>query len=103
MLQKKQFKYYAIRVSDNIVFRKTANTLRRVKSVLYKISTDFRLVQISYTGGRIVGCMSYANWRECGGKPLAMGNCLRIDRELYRSLDPYITKEKVVKTIPTEI
>jgi hypothetical protein len=89
--QKKIFKYYAIRVGNMIMFRRTINTLKKVRSVLYKPGTEFRIEQITYSGGQAVGCMSYNDWATHGGKRLNSGMCSLVSRETYRSLGPYIT------------
>jgi hypothetical protein len=89
--QKKLFKYYAIRVGNTIVFRRTVSTLKKVRSVLYKPGTEFRIEQITYSGGQAVGCMPYNDWATHGGKRLNICMCSTISRETYRSLAPYIT------------
>lgn len=92
---KKQFKYYAIRIADGIVFRRTTGKLQKVKSTLYKPGTNFRLMQVSYTGGKVVGCMSYSEWVAHAQRGIATGNYAKIDRELFKALDPYISKPKL--------
>jgi hypothetical protein len=91
--KKKLFKYYVIRVCNMVVFRRTVSSLKLVKSRLYKPRTEFRLEQISYSGGQAIGCMSYADWTRYGGRPLNLNNCSKITREQYRSMEPYISKE----------
>jgi len=95
MVQKKPFKYYAIRVANTIIFRRTVNQLFMVRSMLYKPRSEFKLEQISYTGGIIIGSMPYIEWLNHGKREIRVNGCTRIQREDYRALDPYITKERV--------
>jgi hypothetical protein len=92
---KKPFKYFAIRVGNTVVFRRTVGQLQRVRSVLYKPKTEFRLEQVTYSGGRVIGCISYNDWATHGGARLAGNMCIRIDRAQYKALDPYICKERI--------
>lgn len=88
--KKKPFKYYAIRIANMIVFRRTVKKLTRVKSVLYRPRTDFRLEQVTYTGGTVVGCMSYYDWTMHGGNALQPGNWIQLPKERFRALGPYM-------------
>ena len=91
---KKPFKYYAIRFTNTVIFRRTVGTLQKVRSVLYKPQTDFRLEQVTYIGGKVIGCMPYYQWTRHGGKQFAEGKCLQLTREQYRALHPYVHKAK---------
>lgn len=91
-MEKKQFKYYAIRVANMIIFRRTVNKLRKVQSRLYKPNTEFSLAQITYTGGKVVGCMPYANWVMYTATGIRVGGWKLVTRDRFRALDPYITK-----------
>jgi hypothetical protein len=89
---KKQFKYYAVRTTPNtVVFRRTVNKLQKIKSVIYKPDTRFRLEQISYIGGKAIGFMSYAQWRMLKGA-FALKGCKQLTRDEFRALDPFMTK-----------
>ena len=88
--KKKLFKYYAIRVCNTVVFRRTVNKLKRVRSVLYNPRTEFRLEQVTYNGGLTVGCMSYTDWISHGGSKLNINGCLHITREQFKSMQPFI-------------
>lgn len=94
MTQKKPFKYFAIRFANTVIFRRTVNTLQKVRSVLYKPRTEFRLEQVTYTGGKVIGCMPYATWVKYGAKQISDNGCIKLTREQYRALDPYIIKER---------
>lgn len=96
MEKKKPFKYFAIRVGDMVVFRRTVNSITKIRSVLYNPhKADFRLEQITYTGGTVVGSISYVMWcKYAGAIRISIGSCKQIDRSLFRSLDPYICKER---------
>lgn len=89
---KKPFKYYAIRVGNSVIFRRTVGTLQKVRSILYKPRTEFKLEQITYTGGKIIGCMSHIDWYNHMNKNL--NSITRLTREQYRALDPYIYKDE---------
>ena len=93
-MEKKLFKYYAIRISNTVVFRRTVSQIQKVRSVIYKPNSDFRLEQITYVGGNAVGSMPYSEWTKHKGTRLATDACVKIARETYRALDPYITKER---------
>jgi hypothetical protein len=93
-MEKKLFKYYAIRVMNTVVFRRTVNQIQKVKSVIYKPNSDFRLEQVTYIGGTAVGSMSYNDWAKHGGSRLSINACIRVSREQFRALDPYINKER---------
>ena len=90
MEQKKPFKYYAIRVHNMIVFRRTVGKLNKVRSLLWKPRSDFRMEQITYTGGKVVGCMTYTDWVNHGGRGIGLNGCLLVNRDHYRALGPYI-------------
>jgi len=92
-MMRKQFKYFAIRVANTVIFRRTINTLQKVKSVLYNPRTEFKLEQITYTGGRVIGCMPYLEWSRHGGSRLSTSCFTQLTKEQYRALDPYICKE----------
>lgn len=89
---KKPFKYYAIRIANAVVFRRTVLQVTCVRSVLHKPGTDLLLEQRTYVGGKVIGFMPYNVWTRHGGTPFT--KCLRITRDLYRSLSPYITKSE---------
>jgi hypothetical protein len=91
-MEKKVFKYYAIRVLNTIVFRRTISELKRVRSVLYRPRTEFRLEQVTYTGGRVIGSMSAALWQKHGGKLMQHSQCIRVTREQFRAMEPYMQK-----------
>lgn len=90
---KKPFRYFAIRVANTVVFRRTTNKVQKAKSVLYKPKTDFKLEQVTYTGGRVIGCMPYTLWVKYGGAALSPDRLTQLSRDEYRALDPYIYKE----------
>jgi hypothetical protein len=93
-MEKKLFKYYAIRVANTVVFRRTVGQIQRVRSTLYKPNSDFRLEQVTYVGGSAVGCISFLEWTKHGGARIPINGCLKITREKFRALDPYIQKER---------
>lgn len=90
MRRKLPFKYYAIRVLGMVIFRRTVNHLSKVESRLYKPGTSFVLTQVTYTGGRIVGSMSYRQWTELGGR--AFSSVMKVSRDQYHSMLPYMQK-----------
>jgi hypothetical protein len=93
MAEKKPFKYYAIRVGGIVLFRRTVGTLQRVRSSLYRPRTDFKLEQVTYTGGKVVSCMPYSVWvTRFPGSRLA--SAIQLTKEQYRSLDAYMFKQK---------
>lgn len=89
---KKPFKYYAIRIGNTLVFRRTVNKINKVSSLLYKPNGIFRLQQVTYTGGKVMGCASYDTWLNTGGRQIAIGNYKKLDRSIYKAFEPYITK-----------
>lgn len=91
-MEKKLFKYYAIRVGGTIIFRRTVGQIQKVRSVLYKRGTDFRLEQISYVGGTPVGSMSHKVWQEHGGARILLNGCVKVPRDKFRALDPFMSK-----------
>jgi hypothetical protein len=96
MPQKLPFKYYAIRVSNSVIFRRTVKQLTKVKSEVYSTASSFRVTQISYCGGKIVATMPYIEWSRHGGKPLNSSKCIRITREEFRGLVPFMQKSEEV-------
>jgi hypothetical protein len=88
---KKPFNYYAVKTAGVVVFRRTVGKLQRVRSVIYKLDSRFRLEQISYVGGTAVGFMSYKQWKLLM-KPIGLKGCKQLTRDEFRALDPYITK-----------
>ncbi len=90
MERKLPFKYYATRVGNSIVFRRTVNKLYMVKSQLYKPYTDFHLIQIGYTGGRIVATMPYKEWTRRGGSAINIGRYAKVPREQFKALSPFM-------------
>jgi hypothetical protein len=94
MPEKKRFKYFAILVANTVIFRRTVSSLQRVRSVLYsRLNAEFRLEQVTYTGGRVMGSMPYKQWLEHGGQALRLNSCTLVTRERFRALDPYMQKE----------
>jgi hypothetical protein len=87
-VEKKAFRYFAIRVGNFIIFRKTVGKIRRVKSMLYRPYTEFVLTQVTYTGGKIVGCMPYKAWLEHSGKQFS--GIMLVPRDKFRALIPFI-------------
>ena len=92
-MERKKFKYFAIRVANSVVFRRTVSTVQRVRSVLYNPLTGFKLEQVNYVGGTPIGCMPYVDWKKYSKITLNINQGKQIDKSLYRSLDPYICKE----------
>ena len=88
--KKKLFKYYAIRIGGSVVFRRTVSKINKVKSTLYKPGTEFRLEQVTYSGGQPVGCMAYNDWISHGGGRIGLTGYLRVSREQFRAMRPYI-------------
>jgi hypothetical protein len=93
MLQRKVFKYFATRVANIVILRRTVTKLTRVRSMLYKPNSEFRLEQVTYTGGRIIGCLTYPEWAKYSKIGIQPGGCARLTREQVRALDPYIYKQ----------
>lgn len=85
-------KYYAIRVHHTIVIRRTLVGLRRIVSVLTNPQTSFVLRQTTYTGGSIVGVVSYVAWIQHGGPTIV--SFKRIDRSLVRSMKPFLLRNE---------
>lgn len=91
-MEKKPFRYFAIRIAGTILFRRTADKLTRMRSTLYKPRTELRLEQVTYTGGRVVGSMPYADWRKLGKREIADNGYCAVTRETFRALQPYMQK-----------
>ena len=91
-MERKPFNYFAIRVQNTIVFRRTVSRIKRVRSILYKPNTEFKLQQVTYTGGRVIASMPYVTWATHGGQALNLGGCVKITKEFYRALGPYLQK-----------
>lgn len=88
--QKKSFKYYAIRVVNMVIFRRTVAQISLVKSRLYKPNSTFIVEQVAYTGGKVIGSIPYSEWCAHGGR--AFARHLRITREQFRALSPFMQK-----------
>ena len=93
-----QTRYFAIRVGNTVMFRKTVGTISVVRSVLRGRTTDFWLEQTTYVGGRPAGSLGYTRWRELGGGRIRRDGYLQISKQTYRGLDPYITQTGRIKT-----
>lgn len=91
-MERKPFNYFAIRVMNTVIFRRTVAKVKKVRSVLYKPNTEFRLEQVTYTGGKVVGSMPYAMWVKHGGGQIKVSACISITRELFKAMGPYIQK-----------
>ena len=86
------YKYYVIRVSNMAIIRRTLTTLKRVKSSLYSPGTQFALVQLTYTGGKVVGSLPIKELALRTKIALNQGGCSQISRELYKALKPFMTQ-----------
>lgn len=91
-MEKKLFRYFAIRVANTILFRRTVDKITRVRSSLYKPGTTLKLEQISYTGGRVIGSMPYSEWLRCGKRQITNNGYVAVSRESFRALKPYMQK-----------
>jgi hypothetical protein len=91
MPEKKLFKYYAIRVLNTVVIRRTVGPINLVRSRLYTPTNGKVIIeQTTYTGGKVIGTISYAAWTAHGGKAFLKG--VRITREQFRAFRPFLQK-----------
>lgn len=84
----KQYKYYAIRMQNTIIVRRTLLGLKQVTSKLHKPGTDFVLQQVTYTGGIVIGSMNYQDWVKHGGPTISTYK--KIERTLARAMRPFL-------------
>lgn len=84
----KAYKYYAIRVQNTIVIRRSLVGLKIITSILSKPNTDFLLKQTTYSGGVVIGSLPYKEWVGHGGPTI--GAYRKVDRTLVRSMQPYL-------------
>lgn len=94
-LEKKIFRYYAIRVGGMIIIRRTVDKLKMVKSVLYNKDKSFALTQIAYVGGKVIGTLGYLEW--CNrvsftGSKIGNNCCIPVKRDIIMSLKPFLQK-----------
>ncbi len=90
MPEKKLFKYYAFRMSDIVVIRKTTQKLKKVKSVLRNPTTSFVLEQVTIIGGLIVGTIKYTEFNSRTKIVLSNLQCKPIERATARGLLPFM-------------
>jgi hypothetical protein len=90
MEARKPFKYYAIRVANTIVIRRTVGHITLVRSRLYKPNSGFEVEQLTYTGGKSIGTMSYNEWVAHGG--LRLAKHAKITREQYQAMRLFLHK-----------
>lgn len=92
MVKKLTYKYFAIRVSNTVIIRRTSDGVQKIKSVLHKPGSEFSLVQISYIGGKPIGSISYNElYNRTGYKILNLGY-VRIPVEKVKALRPFLLK-----------
>jgi hypothetical protein len=91
-MEPKPYKYYAIRVGNTIMIRRTLIGLKQVTSMLMKPGTQFVLKQVTYTGGIVIGSLSYRDWIRLGQSELR--SYKKLDKTMVRSLRPYIVGER---------
>ncbi len=90
MAEKKPFKYYAIRVANGVIFRRTVGTIEMVKSIITKRNSDLLLQQVSYRGGKVIGYMPYTEWVSYTGTAINLDGYKKLTRERYKALLPFI-------------
>lgn len=84
-------KYFAIRMGNMVIIRRTTKFITKVKSTLVKKGSDFDLVSYTYTGGKIVGALPYKDWQFRTRTLINNGGCLKTSREVVRGLKPFLT------------
>lgn len=86
----KAYKYYAVRVHNMIIVRRTLVGLRKITSTLTKPGTSFALVQTTFTGGKVIGAVPYTVWLQHGGQ--TMSTYRKIERSLAISMQPFFLR-----------
>lgn len=89
-LTKKTFKYYVFRMGDTVIFRKTAQGLKKVKSVLRRPNSELAMVQVTVIGGILVGTMPYKEFYSRSRLGIDILQCKQIERTMVKALMPFI-------------
>lgn len=88
----KVYKYYVVRIGGLLVFRRSLLGIRKVTSKIYKPGTEFVMSQSTWTGGIVIGSMPYSKWYSTQKKQIASGGAIKITKDVYVSMLPYVTK-----------
>lgn len=93
MEPKAVFKYYITRVGNTVIIRRTSKRINQVKSMLYsKMNPEYRLVQLSYTGGKAVGTIHVSELAARCKMSVAIGKCHEISWSKVKALKPFLQK-----------
>lgn len=87
---KKPYKYYAIRILNKVIIRRTVGKLTRVSSTLYSHTTKFKLKQVTYTGGTVVGIIHYNQWIRSGYTGIKVNGYEKLTRVAYKAIKPFL-------------
>jgi hypothetical protein len=88
----KPYKYYAIRVGQTIVVRKSLNGLKQITSRFYSVKNGLDIKQVTYTGGIVVGTLDVRLWAKLKGTIVTTFKPLT--RDEAKGLIPYYDKDK---------
>lgn len=83
-------KYYAVRVHNMIVIRKTKFGLRKITSTLSKPGTVFALRQVTFTGGKVLGVIEYKEWVNHGGPSVLTYK--QVERTTVKGMEPFLVR-----------
>lgn len=85
-------RYYAIRVHNMVILRRSLTGLRKVTSSLLKSESGFQLKQVTFCGGIVLGVLPYTDWCKHGGPSIT--SYVKIERALARSMEPLLLKKR---------
>lgn len=92
MEAKAVYRYYAVRVYNTVIIRRTSKRISKIKSMLYKKGTEFSLVQISYIGGKVIGTIYAAELHKRCGVSVQVSKCVEINWSKVKALKPFMQK-----------
>lgn len=84
------YRYFLTRLGNTIIIRRTAAKLKLVKSILWKPGSEFRLAQVSYVGGKVLGTISYAELVKRTPHRVQQGGYLKVTRDQVSALKPFM-------------
>lgn len=89
-MEKKTAKYFAFRFGNVIILRRTVKQLQKVKSVLHRPMSESPLVQITVTGGTVVGTIAYPEWATRTNIKLVGGQCVKVPKQTITAIKPFL-------------
>jgi hypothetical protein len=86
------YRYFAILIYNTVIIRRTAKGIKLVKSRLYKPGSQFSLIQLTYTGGKVIGTIDYNEWVKRGGARINQNKAVKVDRTFIKGMLPFLQK-----------